>query len=361
MSEEHANPKGPANARAAHPTIATIAARMGLSRATVTHVLNGRAKEQRIKPETQERVLKVAHELGYRANAAARAVRAGRFGNIALVQSLYGQYLPDELLHGLTQAIASRDIRFVLTEATDRVIREETYLSHTMRELSVDGVIINRHLGFSEDYLAHIQRLGIPAILLNVNQEFDCVHPDDLTGGRIAAELLLHLGHERIAFVDSDEPENGHYSKQDRREGYERAMTIAGKRPQTVLLPRAFPAPDCSGADPRIEAARLLLAQADRPTAIVAYEIAEAMAVIHAAHILGMRIPDDLSIVQFHHRIDLRFFLPIQTVSNAMTEVGTTAVEMLLEKIDTPQTPLPSRVVPVRMLEGATCRPLRSR
>ena len=77
MSEEH-KMKRPASVRTVRPTIATIAAQMGLSRATVTHVLNGRATEQRIKPDTQERVLKVAHELGYRANAAARAVRAGR-------------------------------------------------------------------------------------------------------------------------------------------------------------------------------------------------------------------------------------------------------------------------------------------
>jgi LacI family transcriptional regulator len=358
MSEENKN-KRPASVRMAHPTIATIAAQMGLSRATVTHVLNGRATELRIKPETQERVLKVAHELGYRANAAARAVRAGRFGNIALVQSLYGQYLPNELLRGLATAIASRDIRFVLTQAPDRVINDETYLPHTMHELSVDGVIINRHLGFSEPYLAHIQRLGIPAVFLNVKQEFDCVHPDDLTGGRIAAELLLQLGHERIAYLDTDEPENLHYSKHDRRAGYEQAMQDAGKTPQISLLPMAYPLPGQVGADPRIEAARLLLMQANRPTAIVAYEIAEAMAVVHAAHILGMRIPHDLSIVQFHHRIDLRYFIPIQTVSNAMTEVGTAAVEMLLEKIENPQTPLPARVVPVKMLEGATCMPLR--
>lgn len=359
MPEEHKN-KRPASVRTAHPTIATIAAHMGLSRATVTHVLNGRATEQRIKPETQERVLKVAHELGYRANAAARAVRAGRFGNIALVQSLYGQYLPNELLRGLATAIASRDIRFVLTQAPDTVISDETYLPHTMHELSVDGVIINRHLGFSEPYLAYIHRLGIPAVFLNVKQEFDCVHPDDLTGGRIAAELLLQLGHERIAYLDTDEPENGHYSKHDRCAGYKQAMQDAGKTPQISLLPKAYPLPGQAGADARIEAARLLLMQANRPTAIVAYEIAEAMAVVHAAHMLGIRIPQDLSIVQFHHRIDLRYFIPIQTVSNAMTEVGTAAVEMLLEKIENPQMPLPARVVPVKMLEGATCMPLRA-
>jgi LacI family transcriptional regulator len=349
-----------APSRTAHSTIATIAAHMGLSKATVTHVLNGRAAEQRIKPETQERVLKVARELGYRANAAARAIRAGRFGNIALIQSMYGQYLPNELLHGLTKAIADRDIRFVLTQVPDMVIGDEAYLPHTMRELSVDGVVINRHIGFSELYLNHIHRFGIPAVFLNVKQEFDCVHPDDLMGGRIATEFLLQLGHERIAYIDTEEPENKHYSKQDRREGYEQAMQGAGRVPQISLFPKACPLPGQPGTDQRIEAARLLLTQENRPTAILAYEIAEAMAVVHAAHLLRIRIPQDLSIVQFHHRIDLRYFIPIQTVSNAMTEVGMEAVEMLLEKIENPQTALPARVVPVKMLEGATCMPHRA-
>jgi len=356
MSEEHKG-KNPTSERTAHPTIATIAAEMGLSRATVTHVLNGRAKEQRIKAETRERVLKVAHDLGYRANAAARAIRASRFGNIALIQSLYGQYLPSELLRGLTKAVADKDIRLVLAQVPDRVIDDEAYLPHTLRELSVDGVIINRHIGFSELYLGHIQRLGIPAVFLNVKQEFDCVHPDDLKGGRVAADHLLQLGHERIAYVDTDEPENKHYSKQDRRFGYEQAMQGAGKAPQVSLLPKVWPLPGQPVKDPRVETARLMLEQKNRPTAIVAYELAEAMAVVHAAHTLGMRLPQDLSIIQFHHRIDLRYYLPIQTISNVMTEVGMEAVDMLLEKIVRPQSSLPARVVPVKMLEGATCLP----
>lgn len=347
--------------RSAHPTIATIASHMGLSKATVTHVLNGRATQQRISAATQYRVLKVAHELGYRANAAARAIRAGRFGNIALIQSLLGQYLPNELLHGLTNAIAAKDMHLVLTQVPEVDIDDESYLPHTMRELSVDGVLINRHVGVLQPYLNRIHRLEIPAVFLNVKQEFDCVHPDDLMGGRIATEFLLRLGHERIAYVDTEEPENRHYSKYDRREGYAQAMVSAGKMPQVSLLSRDWQVPGKPGLDQRVEMAQRLLTQENRPTAVVAYELTEGMAVVRAAHILGLRIPQDLSLIQFHHWTDDRFFIPIQTVSNEMAEVGTKAVEMLLEKIESPQTALSARVVPMQMLEGATCLPAISR
>jgi len=338
-------------------TIATIAAHMGLSRATVTHVLNGRAKEQRIRPETQRRVLEAAQHLGYRANASARAIRAGRFGNIALVQSLLGLYLPRELLLGLMSALADEDLHLVLSQVPDVVIDEETYLPHTMRELSADGLLVYRHVGFSQPFLDQIHRSRIPAVFLNVQQETDAVHPDDLMGGRIATEFLLRLGHERIAYVDSQEEKILHYSQRDRRAGYKQGMTLAGKTPWLHVLPWGWQAAVQPGEDRRVESARSLLARDDRPTAVLAYELAEAMSVVHAARLLGLRIPEDLSVILFHNRIDDRYFIPFHTVSNMMEQMGKESVAMLLEKIKDPATALPTRVIPVELLEGATCLP----
>jgi LacI family transcriptional regulator len=333
---------------------------MGVSRATVTHVLNGRATQQRIRPETQRRVLQVAREMGYRTNAAARAVRSGRFGNIALIQSMVGQYLPNELLDGLTAATADKGLHLVLTQVHDIPIEDESYLPHTMNDLSVDGVLINRHAGTAQPYLEQIHRLRIPAVFLNVKQEFDCVHPDDLAGGRLATEHLLGLGHERIVYVDTEDAGNKHYSKTDRRSGYENAMRSSGKTPRIFLLPADWSDTGQPSLDRRVATAQILLQGADRPTAILAYELTEAMAVVRAAYAVGLKIPEDLSLIQFHHWFDERVFLPIQTVTNAMDRVGQKAVEMLLQKIENPGVPLPATIVPVAMLNGATCLPPHS-
>lgn len=340
-----------------HATAATIAAHIGLSRATVTHVLNGRATEQRIRPETQRRVLEGARDLGYRPNASARAIRAGRFGNVALIQSLRAQYMPSELLYGLTTAIADKDMHLVLTEVPDVVIEEETFLPHTMRELSVDGVIINRLVGFSQPFVELIHALRIPAIFLNVQQGFDCIHPDDLMGGRIATEFLLQLGHEKIAYVDAQNNDQEHYSERDRRSGYELAMRTAGKTPLIYSLPPGWDSHEQMLNDRRVEAARGLLERPDRPTAIVAYELAEAMAVIHATHQLRMRIPDDLSLLLFHNKIDHRYCMPLHTISNVMERIGSESVNMLLEKINNPEVSLPARAIPMKLLEGNSCTP----
>jgi LacI family transcriptional regulator len=137
-------------------------------------------------------------------------------------------------------------------------------------------------------------------------------------------------------------------------------MRAEGKTPRVFLIPLDWQMPGQPGIDQRVDSARLLLSHENRPTAVVAYEQAEAMAVVQAAHLLGLQIPRDLSLVQFHHGIDFRFFIPIQTVSNVMQEVGKQAVEMLLEKISNPQSSLPAQAVPMEMLEGVTCQPHRT-
>lgn len=343
--------------RAGHPTIATIATHMGLSRATVTHVLNGRGTEQRIRPETQQRVLEVARELGYRPNASARAIRAGRFGNVALIQSQLGEYLPPELLYGLTTAIAAHNAHLVLTHVPNVDASGEEYVTNTMRELSADGVFVNRHGFAPAPYLDRIQELRIPAVFLNSKQEFDAVYPDDLRGGALATEFLLSLGHERIAYVETEPRRRPHYSENDRRAGYERAMTMAGWVPRLHLLPIDWRTDGDPDSDARVEVAIGLMKGPDRPTAVVAYEQTETMAVVRAALMLGLRIPADLSLIQFHHRVDDHCFLPLHTVSNMMREVGEAAVTLLMEKIESPDKPLASKAIPEILLEGATCAP----
>jgi LacI family transcriptional regulator len=347
--------------RSGHPTIATIAEETGLSRATVTHVLNGRAAEQRIRPETGQRVLAAAQELGYRANPSARAIRAGRFGSVALVQSQLGEYLPAELLHGLTTGMAARDLNLVLTHVANVDESSESYLAQVQRALSVDGVFINRHGDSTPSFLERIRRLRIPAVFLNSKQEADCVYPDELHGGQLAVEYLLRLGHERIAYLETEERRLPHYSERDRRCGYERAMALAGRRSWVRQIPVEWRSAGDGHADERVKAVMALLERSDRPTAVVAYELTESLAVVRAALQLGLRIPEDLSLIHFHHQLSDRYFLPIHTVSNMMQQVGEGAVAMLLEKIENPEQELPSQAIPEALLEGATCMPPHSR
>ena len=337
-------------------TAAMVATHLGLSKATVTHVLNGRGTQQRIRLETQQRVLDAAQALGYRPNVSARAIRTGRFGCAALIQSLKALYSPTELLQGISEELAEHDMHLSLAEVPDEVIDDEVYVPKVVRELSADGLLINRILDIPQEFIDRLRALQTPAIFLNVRQEQDAVHPDDHRGGEMATEHLLHLGHTRIAYASAAVNLKEHYSKIDRQMGYEEAMQSAGLPPLIWGLPADPRMLSLVHPDPRVTAAEVLLAQPHRPTAIVAYELDEAMAFLHASYRLGLRIPEDLSLIMFHSEIDLRLCLPITTVTNAMRRVGREAVQMLVQKIDTGGLPLPSRIVPVDLLEGVTCR-----
>jgi DNA-binding LacI/PurR family transcriptional regulator len=244
----------------------------------------------------------------------------------------------------------------VLTQVANIDSSDDAYVAQTMRELSVDGVFVNRHGGTPPPFLERIRKLRIPAIFLNAKQQFDAVYPDDLAGGKLAAEFLLSLKHDHIAYVESEPRCIPHYSEIDRRAGYLTAMASAGRTPWIHQIPVDWRSPDVPGEDRRVEAAIQLLNAPNRPTAVIAYEFAESMAVVRAALIMGIKIPGDLSLIQFHNRIDDCAFIPVHTVSNMMIEVGEGAVGMLMEKIASPESAQPSKAIPETLIEGATCQ-----
>ena len=349
-------PENTDNQKASPVTTATLAAYLGLSRATVVHVLNGRATQQRIRPETQRRVLEAAQVFGYRPNVSARAVRTGRFGCVGLIQCLMDYYLPVELQQGIAEALSERDMHLSLAEAPIERLDEASYVPKVVRELAVDGLLINRMPQIPQDFMERLALLPTPAIFLNVREENDSVHPDDRAGGRLAAEHLLALGHTRIAYAEALSAGPEHYSREERRKGYREAMEAAGYHAQVVTLPPEQAAATADYAA-RIEAARACLCARNRPTAVVAYELAEVMAFVRAADQLRCAIPGDLSLVVFHRNTDSRLCVPLTTVTNAMDRVGREAVQMLCKKIEAPNLPLPSRRIPVDVIAGGTSAP----
>lgn len=335
--------------------MASIAVHTGLSRATVTAVLHGHGDERRIRPETQRRVQEAARELGYRPNASARAIRDGRFGNIGLVQAysdIHCHYLPMELLRGLSDALSARSLHLMFKEVPTTIMDDDPFLPRIIQELSVDGLLINRIPEVSPHFIELIHKYRIPAVFLNIKEPFDSVHPDDLFAGWFMTDHLLRRGHERIAYVGSMPNAFEHYSEVDRRLGYARAMREAGREPWIYTLPDAtVELPN----DEPISSARQLLDRPDRPTAIVAYELAEAMAILQTARELHLVLPRDLSLIMCHRGADPRFGVPISTFTNAMHPVGSAAVEMLAEKLAAPDLKIAARAVRGEYIAGRTC------
>jgi DNA-binding LacI/PurR family transcriptional regulator len=343
-------------------TLSEIAKLAGVSKMTVSNVLNGRSKEAW--PSSAERanqIRQIAERLQYRPNAAAKAIAQGRFNNVAMVMGQTAQYMPDGLLRGAAQALAERDMSLTITELPDAKLTNQGFVPKMLRELSSDGLLINYISNVPEAMERLLRSNHIPSAWINIKGPTDCVYPDDEAGARAATEHLLQLGHRRIAFVGGTG--EGHYSDADRRGGYEATMRAAGRRPQVVAATTAAWRKDMTPAstDTRLSACAALLASADRPTAVLAAEPDYAQPLMYAAALAGLAVPRDLSVITFADWVPdgLGVFCGFMHIS--MTKVGATAVRLLAEKLENPAVTLPSVAVPLTLHVGQTVAPPRDR
>lgn len=334
-------------------TLEEIAAAAGVSRNTVSRALNGKTKE--IWPSTvrrANRIRRIAARMGYRPNSAARAMGRGRFGCAALLLSTEPgrSTLPGRLLDGVHNALAGHDMSLALAKMPDEALTDEAFVPKVLRELMADGLLINYNREVPAKMIELIDDQGIPAIWINSKREKDCVHPDDLGAGQAATEHLLSLGHRHIAYVSfSPVGSPKHYSEADRQAGYEAAMARAGLKPR-LIQPGA-------GEEPgdRLAWARRWLAGPDRPTGIVAY--AHGPLVKYAASTLGLRAPDDLSVLSFAEQQEVGLGEPDTTMVIPAAAMGKTAVEMLVERLRAPSEGLEPRVLPIALVNGRTTGP----
>jgi DNA-binding LacI/PurR family transcriptional regulator len=327
-------------------TAAAIARRVALSRATVAGVLSGQAERMRIHPDTRKRVLAAAEEMGYRPDAAARAMRTGKYANVGFLQPENRVYLPHSLLDGMMTALDAEGLHLTVARVPDAALSTQRYLPRVLSELRVDGLLVNHLVEIAPHVREAMERYRVPVVWLNNKLPADCVYPDDYAGARDATRHLLALGHTRIVYLYRpwDDGADVHYSVTDRRAGYEAALREAGLAPRALRLGDA----ENHGAA-RVSHALALLAGDDRPTAILTYERDVALPVAFAALRLGLSVPRDLSLMEFHFHHDWESGLKITSVITPFEEVGARAVQMLLKKMERPEEPLPPVTVPLQM------------
>jgi LacI family transcriptional regulator len=321
------------------PTSADVAALAGVSRTTVSFVLNGR--DVAITPATRERVLDAARQLGYHPNAPARQLAGGQSHTVALVlrqtrEQVAGDALLTETLRGLTIAARSRGFR-VLVES---FLPGDDGYAELVRTRRADGLVVSGPRT-DDRHLADLAREGFPLVLQGSLPGLDVpsVDIDNVAGARLAVEHLLGLGHQRIGCITND--------------GYRAAMRGARIEPDAAwVIEAAFDAP--SGR----RAMRTLLERADLDAVFVASDVV-AFGAMDAVRATGRRIPDDLSIVGFDD-IPLAAFLEpsLTTVRLPAYELGHAAGIALLDRIS--RTRVPDRtLLPTDLVVRASSGPPR--
>src|SRR5438477_325878 len=179
-------------------TIADVAGAAGVSKTAVSFAFNN---PEKLGQATLERVLQVAHELGYTPHPAARALSLRRSGTIGVLipqrlSTVFANQFLSELFQGLGELVEEHDLSLLLVPPL------AGSLEGAIRQASVDGFI---SLGLSPDdeALATLERIGIPTVL--VDSEASSAHPavnvDDAGGAEAAARHLLDLGHRQLAVI----------------------------------------------------------------------------------------------------------------------------------------------------------------
>ncbi|MBD3178025.1 MAG: LacI family DNA-binding transcriptional regulator [Armatimonadia bacterium] len=338
-------------------TQSQLARLAGVSQNSVHRALHGKSG---LADSTRHRILTLAAEHGYRLNASARSMRGGRQHAVALVMpSGRGVHLPLGLALSALGKCEELGLHLHLAQLPGEELADEGRVPTVLSELAVDGLLINHILDVAPNMIDLIDRYRIPSIWINSLQEQDCVRPDDYAAGRDATRLLVELGHRRIAFLHFRSPlADAHYSVGARLAGYKDVLGGEGIGPRVAEAP--FSPLSLRGSqakDDRLRVVEALLSGDARPTGVVCYEADEASIALCAAYRLGLRVPEEVSVVAFAQQTPEACGIPVTTLEVPNWTIGAIAIEALEEKIATPGQSLSPRLAAFRLLDGATCAP----
>lgn len=308
-------------------TIRDVAARAGVSVATVSKVINRRYG---VSAATFERVQSVIDELGYEASLVAQSLRNHRTNVVGILVADIEPF-STELLKGAADAVRDTGFELVVYSAggrtSDRVGWERRYLSRLSGTL-VDGAVLVTPTVIDVNY-------GAPIVAVDPHTgptDLPTIDSDNLRGAQLATEHLLELGHRRIGMLTGRRDlQSAHL----REQGFRQALSAAGVPVDEDLLQLGAYDRDIS-----MDSARKLLTARQPPTAIFAANDVSAIATVELATELDIRVPEDLSIVGFDNIPESAMCTPpLTTVEQPIRVMGERAVTMLIQLIagETPE------------------------
>jgi LacI family transcriptional regulator len=305
------------------PTINDIARLAGVSKKTVSRVINASPNVQK---ETRERIQAVIAEHGYAPDPQARGLAFRRSFLIGLVyDNPNPQYVVNMQL-GLLDGMKGSGFELVV-HPCNRV--SPTFLSDLrgfIERQKLFGVVLTPSVSEDERVAALMGEIGceyVRVASVSLDAPAHMIETRDRLGGEAAAHHLADLGHRRLAFI-SGPP--SFRSSRERREGFEVGLAARG-----LKLEAGYSQEGAYTFESGIECAAALLKLKPRPTAIFAGNDEMAAGVLQAARQMGVAVPGDLSVVGFDDfEIARRLWPSLTTIRTPTREIGRLAVERLM-------------------------------
>ncbi|MBZ4486752.1 LacI family DNA-binding transcriptional regulator [Microbacterium sp. cx-55] len=303
--------------------IKDVAREAGVSVTTVSHILND-VESARASDETRERVKTTAARLGYGANRIARSLRRQQSEMIGLLsEEIATTPHAGRIILGAQEAARKRGLTLVLINTSRDQLDIQRDTDALLRQ-QVDGVLYATMYHREIALPASLQ--AVPTVLIDSTSEdgrVPSVVPDEEGGAFVAVDELIRHGHRRIGFITNSDDVP---ATRGRLTGYRRALAGAG-----LEFDPTFVVADQSETPGGYKAAMEILGRPDRPTGLFCYNDRMAMGAYRAAAELGLRIPDDLSLVGFDNQelIAEGLYPALTTVALPHFEMGEWALEAL--------------------------------
>ncbi|MFG1615058.1 LacI family DNA-binding transcriptional regulator [Nonomuraea wenchangensis] len=306
------------------PTINTIAARAGVSIASVSRVLNGLPTRQ----ETVRKVMAAADELGYVRNAVARSLKSRRTHQVAFAMADVGNPAYLAMLREIQPVLKAAGYRLVL-HSTDAVAADEIDVLRSLGERYVDGLIMSP-LRVTDAHLETLAAARAPVVIIGQVPEgtpVDNVRADSRTGVRLAIDHLYALGRRRVAMV------NGPLDTVPgaaRGAGYREALEAVGLPYDEDLVQIA----DFYRPEGRRAVAELLARRPDVDALMCANDLI-ALGALDVLRDAGRRVPEDVAVAGMDDTdLAAASWPSLTSVSLGSAERGRVAAELLLERLN---------------------------
>jgi LacI family transcriptional regulator, galactose operon repressor len=308
----------PRNKRA---TLREVAEATGLSTAAVSYALRG----LQVSDETKERVRRAAADLGYEANPIARALAGGQTGLVGVLCGSLEDLWQQQLAAGIGRELLARD-RYALILDAGSDPKRELAIAHQLRDQRVDGLIVSPVDPSADGWAALADTLPIVSIgdSLAAARTAGEVLFDNRAGVTLALEHLAGLGHRNIAVLTPsrastpDRPAEVHVAAEAQRLGLKVAIVTSAHNLSAATT-----------------AARRVLRERDRPTALFCFSDSIAYGAYAAAAELGLRIPEDVSVAGYDdHPVSGLLSPGLTTVGWEIGSIMRASVRMVVAAIE---------------------------
>lgn len=327
-------------------TIYDIAKQCGVSATTVSRVITGSAP---VSEAVRDKVMAAMESADYVPQPRRRKCQEQKSGLIGVFLPEFGHSYYDRVVRELSRQLPEREKNLLLLPVNGR---NEALWARQLPSIPLEGVLLLQE-DTPERLIELLREQKIPAVMcgaLSLNKTFSSVHVDDIAASYDGIKFLVQLGHRRIGLI-SDSPH-------DISSGFQR---LTGS--EKALRDEGIPCPDdcivCNGCTYQdgYDAAKLLLSRHPEITALFAFSDAAALGAMAAARDMGLRLPEDLSVLGFDDIVTEQSGFPKLTcVHQPMEQIVAKALELLEQAALEDGEPVSSVILPHVIVERESCK-----